>query len=106
MAHNNGPKTPQQEHHENVMLGSIVMLLVAAGIYRKQYEIKVWFYDHLMELVFWGFILIVALSLWIRWKVQIKNKDKIERARSLNTIKPTDRRRDDYYTKQGGHFDD
>jgi uncharacterized membrane protein len=105
MQNNNNQRTPAQDHHDNVMIFTVVVGLIALGIAKKEMVIKAWFYDHMMSLVFWGFMLLVALCFGIRWRIQKNNKEKIERAQSLRSIKPTTSRRNDYY-QRGGHFDD
>jgi hypothetical protein len=100
MQSNQNQRTPQQDHHDNMKLGMLGLGIAALGIAKYELAIKAWFYDHMMALVFWGFLALVAIGLLIRWRIQKNNQEKIQRAQNLRAMKPT-MNRNDFYRKGG-----
>lgn len=74
------------------------LLVGTAVISQKQEQIKWWFYDHLMMLVFVAFVLVALLVMRFLHKMKKKEADILARMRAAKSIKPK-RSQLDYYDR-------
>ncbi len=81
----------------------MLALVVVAVCWSKQMQIKLWFYNNMIELIFFGVLALVGLGLYIRWRMNKKYEAYLERRRSLREVKPASRQMD-YYKRN--HLDE
>jgi magnesium-transporting ATPase (P-type) len=70
--------------------GMFIIALVGCAVWhQKQALIKMWFYENLMSLIAYGFLIVAALvAIWV-YRTKKKNENELLRLRALQTVKPT-----------------
>jgi hypothetical protein len=78
----------------------LILGLVGMAVYStKQLQIKNWLYDNMIGLILLGLFALIALGLYVRYRIQNKNKDSIRRHQSLKSMRPSNRPMD-YYSRR------
>lgn len=90
----------QTDPLKDPLVWMIMALVGAAVLDKKAFAMKVWLYDHMILLTFIGIGLLVLLGFYIRYRIQKKDKEFLERARNLKAMRPQNRQMD-YYRKRG-----
>ena len=67
----------------------IVGLVACSVWYKNENLIKLWFYDNLMSLAAYGFLLVAALVGICIYRIKKKNENELLRMRALQSVKPT-----------------
>jgi hypothetical protein len=67
----------------------IVGLVACAIWYKKENLIKLWFYDNLMSITAYGFLLVAAFVAICIYRMKKKNENELLRMRALQSVKPT-----------------
>ena len=93
---NNGDKKP-------ISAAEAIGFLAFAGVAvvaTHEKQIRLWFYDNMIMLILGAFGLVALLVMYAVHRMKKKDREFIERAKSLNQVKPMNRRPNDYYKRR------
>ena len=74
-------------------------LVAVATISQKQEQIKWWLYDHMMMLVFVGFIFVALIVMRAIHRMKKKEEAMLARMRAARSVRPNGDQ-DDYYRRR------